>query len=77
VRGDEKIRVKPHRLQDVHTGDIVVKHSSGGGGVGDPRERDRAAVRADVRNGFVSAERAREIYGLDDAQTESDSGGLK
>ena len=38
--------------------------SGGGGGYGDPLERDPEAVRADVREGFVSAERARDGYGV-------------
>jgi len=37
---------------------------SGGGGYGDPKERDPEAVRADVRNGYVSAEAARADYGF-------------
>jgi N-methylhydantoinase B len=40
---------------------------AGGGGVGDPRERDRDRVRADLRNGYISARSASEIYGLDEA----------
>jgi N-methylhydantoinase B len=36
----------------------------GGGGHGDPRERDRDAVRADVRAGLVSEAAAHEVYGL-------------
>jgi N-methylhydantoinase B len=35
-----------------------------GGGYGDPMERDRDAVRADVSEGYVSPESAREKYGL-------------
>ena len=38
--------------------------SAGGGGYGDPLERDPASVSADVQAGFVSAERAREGYGV-------------
>jgi len=34
LRGDQKIRLKPHRLDTVKTGDVVEKFSSGGGGVG-------------------------------------------
>lgn len=34
-----------------------------GGGFGDPLERDLEAVRDDVRDGFVSLEAARDIYG--------------
>ena len=39
-RNGEDIRVKPHRMVEVHEGDILVKHSSGGGGVGNPAECD-------------------------------------
>ncbi|WP_254544741.1 hydantoinase B/oxoprolinase family protein [Halomarina pelagica] len=35
-----------------------------GGGWGDPTERDPEKVRADVLDGFVSVERAREAYGV-------------
>jgi N-methylhydantoinase B len=45
-------------------GDEVLIASPGGGGYGDPRERDRARVAEDVEQGFVSASAAREIYGV-------------
>ena len=32
---------------------------------GDSRERDPELVRADVRNGLVSTERARDVFGVD------------
>lgn len=38
--------------------------SAGGGGYGDPRRRDPALVRRDVADGIVSAEAARNIYGV-------------
>jgi N-methylhydantoinase B len=46
-------------------GDEVEVNTPGGGGLGDPRDRDREAVRRDVRNGLVSAGAAAELYGLD------------
>ena len=61
-RNGEDIRVKPHRLVPVKTGDVLVKHSSGGGGIGNPAERDPELVREDVENEFVSLENAKEIY---------------
>jgi N-methylhydantoinase B len=61
-RNGEDILVKPHRLVEVKEGDILIKHSSGGGGVGNPAERDPDMVRADVHNGLVSLEAAREVY---------------
>jgi N-methylhydantoinase B len=61
-RNGEDIRVQPHRLVPVKTGDVLVKHSSGGGGVGDPAERDPELVREDVENEIVSAEEALRVY---------------
>jgi N-methylhydantoinase B len=43
--------------------------TGGGGGFGDPAERDAEAVRADVRNRHVSAEAAREIYGVESRES--------
>ena len=48
----------------VRRDDVVIMESAGGGGYGDPLERDPEAVRADVLAGFVSAERGREGYGV-------------
>lgn len=50
-------------------GGTFTSYPSGGGGWGDPRKRDIEAVRMDVKNGYVSREAAREMYGveLDDA----------
>lgn len=45
-------------------GDIVIGIAGGGGGYGDPLERDIEAVHEDVVNGYVSAERARLDYGV-------------
>ena len=38
----------------------------GGGGIGDPRARDRDAVRADVAAGYITPEQAKQDYGLDE-----------
>jgi len=46
-------------------GDIVTTRTGGGGGYGDPRERSRDLVVRDLRNGFVSEEAARSIYGYE------------
>ena len=45
-------------------GDLVSICSPAGGGHGDPRRRDPERVRADVRAGVLSAEQAREQYGV-------------
>jgi N-methylhydantoinase B len=45
-------------------GEYVVSHSSGGGGYGSPLQRDPARVLHDVLEGWVSRERARDVYGI-------------
>lgn len=50
--------------QHLEPGDRVDLYLPGGGGCGDPRERDPEAVLADYLDGFVSAERARTVYGV-------------
>lgn len=44
-------------------GDVIRVITGNGGGYGDPRDRDRALVAMDVKNGLISADRAREVYG--------------
>jgi N-methylhydantoinase B len=46
-------------------GDEVMIDSPGGGGYGDPRQRDRARVRRDLEEGFVSPDQARDRYGFE------------
>ena len=45
-------------------GETVLSYSTGGGGYGSPLLRAAASVAADVREGWVSRERAAEIYGV-------------
>lgn len=46
-------------------GDRFWNYSGGGGGYGDPLERDPAAVVEDVLDGYVSREAARDVYGVE------------
>ena len=43
--------------------ETIVIHSPGGGGYGDPTQRDRARVEADVKEGLISAQSAEALYG--------------
>jgi N-methylhydantoinase B len=49
-------------------GDRLIFSTAGGGGWGDPRQRERQAIADDVRAGYVSPEAARRDYGFDAAQ---------
>ena len=44
-------------------GDVIRVITGNGGGFGDPKERDRAAVRRDIKNGLISEADAISIYG--------------
>jgi N-methylhydantoinase B len=46
-----------------HTDDVIRVVTGNGGGIGDPKQRDPAAVADDVLNGLITAERAAEVYG--------------
>ena len=46
-------------------GDVFSMWTQGGGGYGNPRERDPEAVRRDLREGKVTPEAVRRDYGLD------------
>jgi N-methylhydantoinase B len=48
--------------QTIPAGERLVVEFPGGGGYGDPTERDPDRVADDVRNGFVSADAARTLY---------------
>ncbi len=54
----------PSGLTFCNPGDALAFHSAGGGGFGDPLERDPEDVERDVLNEYVSVERARTEYGV-------------
>jgi N-methylhydantoinase B len=55
----------PIETRALKAGDIIRFNRSGGAGFGPPTERDRKAVEADLRNGYISAETAAKVYGYD------------
>jgi N-methylhydantoinase B len=54
----------PYGLTHLKPGDVVVMDSAGGGGYGDPRSRDRAALERDIAEGKVTPDAARREYGV-------------
>jgi N-methylhydantoinase B len=48
----------------IEEGDVLLMESSGGGGFGDPLERDPARVLADLAEGYVTPGAAESIYGV-------------
>ncbi|MBC6403426.1 MAG: hydantoinase B/oxoprolinase family protein [Hyphomonadaceae bacterium] len=44
--------------------DLIKVYTANGGGYGDPKNRPREKVLEDIRNGYVTRERAAEVYGV-------------
>ncbi|MGI9523373.1 MAG: hydantoinase B/oxoprolinase family protein [Hyphomicrobiaceae bacterium] len=61
-RKSQKLMSKP--TMSFKKGDVFRHIHAGGGGWGDPLDRDPEAVLRDVRNGFLSTERALADYGV-------------
>ena len=49
----------------VNTGDVIRVVTGNGGGFGDPKKRTKEDIARDLRDGYLTPERAREIYGYD------------
>jgi N-methylhydantoinase B len=64
VDSDEKTELLKVEQFPVKKHSRVVTETGGGGGYGNPLERDPERVRADVMDGYVSREAARDIYGV-------------
>jgi N-methylhydantoinase B len=54
----------PFGLTRMKPGDVIVIDVAGGGGFGNPLDRDPEMVQEDVIHGYVSVEKAREDYGV-------------
>jgi N-methylhydantoinase B len=47
---------------EVNEGDVIRIHTGSGGGYGDPRRRRRELILDDLRNGFITPERAGDVH---------------
>ncbi|MCJ7748942.1 MAG: hydantoinase B/oxoprolinase family protein [Desulfobacterales bacterium] len=54
----------PFGLTQLKPGDVVTIDAAGGGGYGNPVEREPEMVESDVMEGYVSVEKTREDYGV-------------
>jgi N-methylhydantoinase B len=62
--GTDRERIAGGHYRPVSEGDVLVNRSGGGGGWGDPFERDQQAVLEDVIDGYVSVSGAARDYGV-------------
>jgi N-methylhydantoinase B len=75
LAGGKSGRLREHRVNGevvdpkgrfvLDPGDRITMFEAGGGGFGDPSERNLKSVLRDVRNGFVTEQSARTDYGID------------
>jgi len=64
LRGEEHLPYRTFDMKYLEPGDSLVSYSGGGGGYGDPLDREIEKVQLDVRNEYVSIKAAQELYGV-------------
>lgn len=64
IRGGKDIPLRCMDVQYLQPGDIIWTKSGGGGGYGDPLDREVEKVRWDALNEFISIDTARDVYGV-------------
>jgi len=64
IRKGKNVRLRTMSSAYLQPDDIVWTKSGGGGGVGDPLDRDIDRVRWDVINEYISNQTARNVYGV-------------
>ena len=65
IRLGDGTRPHPKSRSILNPGDRLFIRFAGGAGFGDPRERDPASVRDDIKNGYITAEAARRDYDVE------------
>ncbi|MCS7126458.1 MAG: hydantoinase B/oxoprolinase family protein [Aigarchaeota archaeon] len=63
-QGEEPKIVRKVAAVKLKRGDVVSLRSGGGGGWGDPLERDPELVKMDVKNEYINIDTARDVYGV-------------
>ena len=62
--GTEVVPRNKDLISGVPEGTVYYQIAGGGGGYGDPKLRDRKILKREIRDGIISAEQARDIYGF-------------
>jgi N-methylhydantoinase B len=63
---DQEYETPASARVEMQAGERFLLQSAGGGGYGDPRERDRAALSRDIAEGYVSKDAAAKDYGANE-----------
>jgi len=65
--GKDVVPLNKDLITGLPKGTVYFQQAGGGGGYGDPRKRDRKKLAEEVKNGIISEDAAREIYGYEPA----------
>ncbi len=65
--GADVVPLNKDLIKGLPKGTVYFQQAGGGGGYGDPKKRDRTKLAEEVRNGIISEETAREVYGYEPA----------
>jgi len=63
--GKEHVPLSKDIVEGIPEGTIYTQIAGGGGGYGNPKDRDREAIKQDLRNQVIDKEQALNEYGLD------------
>jgi N-methylhydantoinase B len=65
--GTDVVPLNKDLITGLPKGTVYFQQAGGGGGYGDPKKRDRKKLAEEVKNGIISEDAAREIYGYEPA----------
>ncbi|GAA2799715.1 hydantoinase B/oxoprolinase family protein [Kribbella solani] len=60
---DEVVIPDRIHIESLKVGDVISSQRGGGGGYGDPKDRDRDRIADDIKQGYLTPEVARDVYG--------------
>lgn len=69
---DDPEELAPKSTHELPPGSVVSVRTPGGGGYGDPSDRDAGALVRDLRLGKITSERLRSVYGIDPTDLRGD-----
>jgi len=64
IRDGKAEHLGSKEIKTLQRGDVISFRLAGAGGYGDPSKRSREQLKRDVADGYITAEKARELYGM-------------
>jgi N-methylhydantoinase B len=64
IRDGKTEHLGSKEIKALQRGDVISFRLAGAGGYGDPAKRSREQIKLDVADGYITADKARELYGI-------------